>query len=70
MHEFYQQEQVLRSERCEDDKFSPVELHRKSDSLNDHRDQGRDNGVQNLEFPCVGHWRPRQDQTTEMYDPF
>ena len=51
------------SELCEvtsseDDKFTPVELCRNSDSPNDHRDQGRDNGVQELEFLCVGRWIP------------
>ena len=34
----------------------------------DHREQGRDNGVQELEFLCVERWRPRQDQTPEVYD--
>ena len=33
-----------------------------------HRDQGRDNGVQELEFPCEERWRPIQDHGGDSDD--
>ena len=42
----------------ENDKISPVKSYRNNDSPNDHRDKGRDKGVQELEFLCVGRRRP------------
>ena len=52
----------------ENDKISPVESYRNNASPNDHRDQGRDTGVQELEFPCVERWRPRQDHVGDSDD--
>ena len=49
----------------EDDKFLLVELYRNSDGPNDYRDQ-ETMEYKSLSF-LVARWRPRQDQTFEMY---
>ena len=48
---------AVKASGSKNDKFSPVELY--------CRDQARDNGVQELESPCVER-KQRQDQSSDV----